>query len=148
MYACVLLKPKMTRPWKVLVVGRDDGIGFDLKSRVKLNNLCENFIFLGARKDVDDLLQCSDVGVLCSHQEGFSNSVLEGMAAGLPMVVTDVGGNSEAVQDHLTGYVVPSGNVEMLFNALLSIAGNPQRKVMGDNGKKKGCRKFFHGILR
>ena len=48
----------------------------------------------------------ADIGILCSHQEGFSNAILEGMAAKLPMVVTDVGGNKEAVISGETGFVV------------------------------------------
>jgi glycosyltransferase involved in cell wall biosynthesis len=53
--------------------------------------------FLGARQDVPAILAASDVFVLPSLQEGMSNAVMEAMAAGLPVVVTDVGGNSEAV---------------------------------------------------
>ena len=48
---------------------------------------------LGERLDVPRLLGAADIGILASHQEGFSNSILEGMASGLPMIVTNVGGN-------------------------------------------------------
>ena len=64
-------------------------------------------LFLNTRNDVLEILNACDIGVLCSHQEGFSNSVLEGMASGLPMIVTDVGGNAEAVLNGKSGIVVP-----------------------------------------
>ena len=64
-------------------------------------------IFTGQRSDARELVSACDIAVLASHQEGFSNSILEAMAAGRPHVVTDVGGNAEAVQDGVCGLVVP-----------------------------------------
>jgi len=63
--------------------------------------------FLGHRPDVPAVLARCQIGVLCSHAEGLSNAIIEGMAAGLPMVVTDAGGNGELVSDGATGLVVP-----------------------------------------
>ena len=64
------------------------------------------------------------------HEEGFSNSILESMAFGLPMVVTNVGGNAEAVIHESSGLVVPPKSPEGLGKALLSLASdkNKQRK--------------------
>jgi len=87
-------------------------------------------------------LRLADVGLLCSHEEGFSNAVLEGMAAGLPMVVTDVGGNAEAVIDGVTGYVVPAHNPELLADALLTVALADDRALMGDRGRRRVVEKF------
>jgi len=53
------------------------------------------------------LLKASDLSILPSHEEGFSNVILESMAASLPVIATDVGGNREAVLDGITGWVVP-----------------------------------------
>jgi glycosyltransferase involved in cell wall biosynthesis len=64
-----------------------------------------------------------------SHQEGFSNSVLEGMAAGLPMIVTDVGGNSEAVIDGDCGLVVPSGNPSRLAHAIMTLMNDREMSI-------------------
>jgi glycosyltransferase involved in cell wall biosynthesis len=63
--------------------------------------------FLRHRTDVPALYARADFGVLCSSAEGMSNAVMEGMAAGLPMVVTRVGGNPELVADGERGLVVP-----------------------------------------
>ena len=80
---------RLPEGWRVFIVGRDDGIGPALQKRVGELGLENNIVFLGQRRDVADLLSACDIGLLCSHQEGFSNSVLESMASGLPMVVTD-----------------------------------------------------------
>jgi len=63
--------------------------------------------FLGKRPDVPAILARSDLGVLCSHAEGLSNAIIEGMAAGLPMVVTAAGGSTDLVRNGESGYVVP-----------------------------------------
>lgn len=63
--------------------------------------------FLGYRTDVPALLMRCQVGVLCSDAEGLSNAIIEAMAAGLPMVVTNAGGNRELVHNGENGFVVP-----------------------------------------
>jgi glycosyltransferase involved in cell wall biosynthesis len=129
------IKEKLPNEWTCLFVGRDDGIGNDLRIYANLLGLSSHFHFLGSRVDIPDLLCASDVGVLCSHEEGFSNAVLEGMAASLPMVVSDVGGNSEAVKNGVNGIVVPPSNPNLLGAALLSLAlDSDLRKKMGQSG--------------
>jgi glycosyltransferase involved in cell wall biosynthesis len=132
----------LPEPWLVLCVGRDDGIGTDLQREADSFGIGSNVRFLGSRSDVPTFLRLSDVGILCSHEEGFSNAVLEGMAAGLPMVVTDVGGNAEAVIDGVTGYVVPAHNPERLAEALLNVALADDRALMGDRGRRRVVEKF------
>jgi glycosyltransferase involved in cell wall biosynthesis len=128
--------------WVCLCVGRDDGIRVQLQAQANERGIGENFMLLGSRHDIPELMACSDVGVLCSHEEGFSNAVLEAMAAGLPMVVTDVGGNAEAVQDGDTGYVVAAGNSAAIANALLKIARDPNRRAMGERGRYRVTANF------
>ena len=75
--------------------------------------------------------------------DAFSNAILEGMASGLPMVVTDVGGNAEAVEDGQTGIVVKAKNPESLGNALLSLALAPElRTRFGQAGKERITQHF------
>lgn len=64
-------------------------------------------VFTGFRGDVPDLLSEADVSVLPSLSEGLSNTLLESMAAGVPVVAARVGGNSEVVEDGVTGFLVP-----------------------------------------
>ena len=71
---------------------------------------CGSLRFLGVRSDVPDLLQAMDVFALTSVCEAASLTLLEAMAAGLPVVVTAVGGNPEIVRDGGEGLLVPRGN--------------------------------------
>ena len=83
--------------------------------------------FLGGRKDVPAILARGTFGVLCSKQEGLSNAVMEGMAAALPMLVTDAGGNAELVLDGERGWVVPPERPDALARAMTRILEAPAR---------------------
>lgn len=118
--------------WVLNCAGRDDGIGNSLLDLARKLNIQDHVRLLGERQDIPALLKSADIGILSSHEEGFSNAVLEGMAAGLPMVVTDVGGNSEAVVDGSTGFVVPARSPEALGRAILKLAADSAlQKKMG-----------------
>lgn len=110
----------------------------DLVKLVSQLELDEQIFWLGSRRDIPSLLSHADVSVLPSHEEGFSNAILEGMAAGVPMVVTDVGGNSEAVIDGETGFVVPSNDPQALAVALERLIGDAGlRRSMGKAGRQR-----------
>src|SRR5690606_30322590 len=126
--ALAAVREQLPSPWRLLCVGRDDGIGPRLRDQSAALGLAGNVMWLGERRDIANLLSASDIGVLCSHEEGFSNAVLEGMASGLPMVVTDVGGNAEAVIDGDCGLVGPARNPARLGAALLQLATNPEQR--------------------
>jgi glycosyltransferase involved in cell wall biosynthesis len=81
--------------------------------------------FLGVREDVPALLALADVYVHPSLQEGFSNSILEAMAAGKAIVATSVGGNVEAIADGATGLLVPPADAGALGAAMLRLLGDP-----------------------
>ncbi len=99
--------------------------------------------FLGRCERIAELLDISDVCVLSSRAEGFSNSILEYMAAGRPVVATNVGGASESVLEGETGYLVASGDDEAMAARLISLLREPQKaKAMGENGKRLVERKF------
>lgn len=140
--ALALIATAMPRPWVLLCLGRDDGIGAGLIRQAQEAGVGENIRWLGSRRDATEIMVASDVGVLCSHEEGFSNAILESMAAGLPMVVTDVGGNAEAVIDGKTGYVVPAKNPHVLGEAILRLVSNPEREEMGKCGRER-IRQYF-----
>lgn len=67
--------------------------------------VAQRVVFLGRRDDVPALLGASDVAVLPSLKEGFSNAVLEAMACGLPVVASDVGGNREVIDHGVNGFI-------------------------------------------
>jgi glycosyltransferase involved in cell wall biosynthesis len=90
-------------------------------------------VFAGDVADVSGHLQAMDVGCLIpGSNEGFSNAVLEKMAMGLPLIVTNVGGNAEAVLHGQNGLVIPPGDSGAFYEALLQMHSNAaQREEMG-----------------
>lgn len=93
----------------------------ELKHLATELRVADKLFFAGRRDDVRPFLGAFDIAVLCSLSEGFSNAVLEYMAAGLPVVATRVGGNQEQVRDGETGFLVPPGDSESLAKALLRL---------------------------
>ena len=87
-------------------------------NEVRRLGLAPSVTLVGARSDVPELLAGADVFVLSSRSEGLPMSVLEAMAAGLPVVATDVGGVSELVLEGETGLLVPHGDATALAQAL------------------------------
>ncbi len=97
----------------------------------------------GERSDVPALLQSLDVFVLPSLAEGISNTILEAMASGLPVVATRVGGNAELVRDGVTGMLVPPANPRALAEALIALAEGPARaRAMGRAGRARALEAF------
>jgi glycosyltransferase involved in cell wall biosynthesis len=129
--------------WRLLVVGRDDGVGDALRDQALRRGIAGHVLFLGSRDDVSSILAASDIGLLCSHQEGFSNAILESMAAGLPMIVSRVGGNAEAVLDGENGIVVPPQDPDQLAAAIARLARDPTlRARMGEAGRARATERF------
>jgi len=88
-------------------------------------------------------LSAADIFVLPSRSEGFSNAIVEAMAASLPVVATDVGGNAEAVRDGISGFVVPSEDIPALAAAIIRLLSDPSKaQAMGVAGKKLVEEKF------
>jgi glycosyltransferase involved in cell wall biosynthesis len=90
-----------------------------------------------------ELLSLSDVCVLSSKAEGFSNSILEYMAASRPVVATRVGGAAEAIDDGETGFLVDVGDAEAMASHIISLLNEPERaRAMGERGRLKVEQKF------
>ncbi|MCR9186191.1 MAG: TIGR03088 family PEP-CTERM/XrtA system glycosyltransferase [Halieaceae bacterium] len=97
----------------------------------------------GDRDDIPELLACMDVFVLPSLGEGISNTVLEAMATGLPVVATRVGGNPELVEHGVNGLLVPVGDAAALAEALQGLADDPVKcKQMGNAAVQRIQRDF------
>ena len=101
-------------------------------------------VFAGDTRDVTTALWAMDVGsLLPSMNEGFSNAVIEKMAAGLPMIVTDVGGNAEAVFEGENGYVVPPRDAGRFTAALIGLHADAEgRRAMGRRSRELVEQKF------
>ena len=107
------------------------------------DGLSERVELLGARADIPELLAGSDVFVLSSRSEGFPVSILEAMAAGLPVVATDVGGVAEAVENGETGCLVPAADPEALARALERLVSDADlRRRLGAAGRARALRLF------
>jgi glycosyltransferase involved in cell wall biosynthesis len=129
-------------PFYLLLVGggelentvREQVAGLGLQGRVR---------FLGVRADVADILRASDVFVLSSRWEGNSLSVMEAMAAGLPVVSTAVGGVPELVQEGATGLLVPSEDAGALAQAMQALVDDPvRRQAMGAAARQHAVAHF------
>ena len=106
-----------------------------LAGELGLNETC---LFIGRCASVPDLLAASDVCVLSSQAEGFSNSILEYMAAGRAVVATNVGGASEAIVEGETGHLVEAGDDRAMAERLIALLRDPEkRRAMGLSGRHR-----------
>ena len=122
---------------KFVLVG-DGELHEELGEKTKELGVDKNFIFLGFRNDVDELLSTFDIFTLPSLYEGLPNVVLEAMASGLPVVATPVDGTKEAVVDNETGILVPVKDVEKLAASLVKLLKDKElAKKMGRRGRKR-----------
>jgi glycosyltransferase involved in cell wall biosynthesis len=103
----------------------DDPYVTGLGQRVHALGLADRLIFAGYRADMPAVLQDVTVSVQPSTSEGMSNAVIEAMAAGRPVVATDVGGMSDLVIDNVTGLLVPGEDVEALAAAIDRLLTDP-----------------------
>jgi sugar transferase (PEP-CTERM/EpsH1 system associated) len=103
----------------------------------------EGVLFLGNRNDVPRILHALDVFVLCSLNEGISNTILEAMASGLPVIASNVGGNPDLVSDGITGWLFPAGNVEVLTDRLYAYLHSPDtRQMHGKRGRDAAVSRY------
>jgi glycosyltransferase EpsD len=126
-----ILKTKIPN-LKLLLVGTGDFIQ-KYKEQTKNLNLEQYINFLGYRKDVPNLMTIADVAVSSSRQEGLPVNVMEAMATGLPLVVTDCRGNRDLVKDNENGYVVGIDDVDGFAEAVEKLYKS--EKLRSDFGK-------------
>jgi L-malate glycosyltransferase len=109
----------------------------DLERLANELKITENTHFIGRCRIVPELLSISFACVLTSFNEGFSNSILEYMAAGKPVVATNVGGASEAIIENKTGFLVASGDAQTMAKRLIELLGQSEKaKKFGEKGKQ------------
>ena len=121
----------------VIFVAAGAGKNLDLCKRM-VSPGEESIRFLGERKDVEALVHQMDIGVLCTFTEGISNSVMEYMAAGKPVVVTDGGGSSELVTEGETGFLVPASNPTAVAEKIGALLDEPDKACkMGFAGRRR-----------
>ncbi len=133
---------------KFLFIGRDDGIAENLLEQARQLGVSNHLVLAGERHDVPKLLQLMTILVSASHEEGFSNTIIEAMASGLPVVATNVGGNIEQVADGITGYLVHPHNPTEIAEAVNRLLDDPlHAQKMGRHGNLRVARNFAHSAV-
>lgn len=128
---------------RLVLIGRDGGVGDALAAQAAALGVADRVLRLGLQPDADRLIGAFDVAVLPSHEEGFSNALIEGLAHGVPTIATAVGGNRDAVVDGETGLLVPPRAPEALAAALMRLAGDPQgAAALGARARAEVARRF------
>lgn len=115
-----------------------------------------NIFFLGLRKDIPALLSLTNVGVLLSKEngEGMSNSIMEYMASGLPVIATNAGGTPEIIRDGYSGFLVPVFDEKIVAERIIYLFKNREKaKELGENGRRVvetefGIRKMVDDYVR
>jgi glycosyltransferase involved in cell wall biosynthesis len=114
-----------------------------LEQQIAFHGLRETVLLPGHRGDVPALLARAQIACAPSRSEGFSSSIVEAMAAGLPVVATEVGGTPELVQEGETGLLVPPHDPQALAERLLSLLRDPGRaRALGAAGRKRVEQEF------
>tara|TARA_B100001564_G_scaffold298309_1_gene264375 strand:- start:2678 stop:3832 length:1155 start_codon:yes stop_codon:yes gene_type:complete len=109
---------------KLFLVGKDIGSLDELKTLVSECGLQDRIKFLGFREDIPEILLSMDGYICASHTEGFSNAILEAMASGLPIIATNVGGNSEILKNEITGLLFKPKDKNEIINTMIKIMEN------------------------
>ena len=128
-----------------LVLLGDGPLNSEIRNKLSQANeqVIKRVWLAGSRNDVPDILRNFNLFVLPSLGEGISNTILEAMSCGLPIVATRVGGNQELVQDDVTGYLVSAKNPEEMAGALVAYMENSElAKAHGQAGRKRAIELF------
>lgn len=126
-----------------LVIAGEGPCRAELEAEIRDLGLGPRVWLAGDRSDIPGILQLVDIFVLPSLAEGISNTILEAMATGLPVVATRVGGNVELVREGLTGTLVPVSDVNALAEGIRAYIADPGlRRRHGSAGQELVTRQF------
>ena len=126
------------QPEVVLLIAGDGPLRPAMEALARNLDIAERVRFLGLRQDIPELMNAADAYVMSSSWEGLPMVLLEASATGLPIVATDVGGNSEVVSHGQTGFLVPPKDLEVLAQAMLRVMTVPEeeRQRMGEGARQ------------
>lgn len=124
--------------WACWIIGDGDKLA-DLREQSKTMNLDEDVFFFGERGDIPYLLTLADIYVLPSLLENQPLSVIEAQLAGKAIIVSEIGGLPEMVENNITGITIPPSNPEILFESIrMLLDSETLRNRLGSNAKKWG----------
>ena len=122
---------------RLLLVG-DGPMRQQVAARAHEAGLNGSVVFAGHSDHVASILNRSDLFVLSSREEGMPNALLEAMSAGLPSVVTDVGGNAEVVDEGRTGFLVPPDRPDLMAGRIVALLSDDDlRRRQGEAARRK-----------
>jgi sugar transferase (PEP-CTERM/EpsH1 system associated) len=136
------LEPALKARLRLVMVG-DGPLRAEAQALLDAAGVADLAWLPGERHDVPDVLRGLDCFVLPSLAEGISNTILEAMASGLPVIATCVGGNPELVSEGQTGALVPASDPVAMAQAIINYAANPERaRTAGAKGRAEVERRF------
>jgi glycosyltransferase involved in cell wall biosynthesis len=127
---------------KCIIIG-DGPLKDEISRQVNELGLTGRVFLEGFQDDVRPYLQAGDAFVLTSHAEGFPLSILEAMGCGLPCVVTDVGGNSEAIIHNVHGFVAEPGSIDNITEAISYLVNHPRERAEMSNAVQRRVHEEF-----
>ncbi|HEX5736729.1 MAG TPA: glycosyltransferase [Blastocatellia bacterium] len=134
---------RAARPCARFIIAGEGELTDSMRALAKELGLERETFFIGRVERVAELLAVSDVCVLSSKAEGFSNSILEYMAAARPVVVTDVGGAREAAIDQESGFIVPPCDPPAMASRIVELLSQPElARAMGERGRERVEQEF------
>jgi len=136
------LAPSALDGARLVIVGEGPSRS-EIETEVSRAGLQDKVALLGARDDVADVLRTMDLFVLPSLAEGTSNTILEAMASGLPVIATKVGGNAELVEDDHTGMFMEPGNWRDLATRIIGYASDPDLRERQGRAARKCVEERF-----
>ena len=115
---------------------------------VKKYGIENSVVFLGERIDVDRICALMDIFILPSHREGLGISAIEALAMEKPVIVTDIRGLREVVDDGKTGKLIPTGSADQIAKAIIYMINNRKEAIeMGKKGRRKVEKEFDERII-
>jgi glycosyltransferase involved in cell wall biosynthesis len=136
--------PRIARLW---IIG-DGPLREELEARVRNSGLGDRVSFLGELADVSEILAASDAMLSASDSEGLSMALIEGLAAGLPLIATAVGGNNVIIDDQRNGYLVTPGSEQALCGPIRELTRNSiVRSEMGGSSFEKFTAQFRSHVM-
>ena len=135
--AAIQTEPSLRERLRLVMVG-EGPLRNESLAILEAAGLAEFTWLPGERNDIPDIMRGLDCFVLPSLGEGISNTILEAMASGLPIIATAVGGNPELVLERHTGHLVPAADPAALARAIVELAKAPEKAhAMGNAGRKR-----------
>ena len=125
----------------------DQDLFTEMKAWIYQHNLTEQVIFTGSIDNIPEILKTLDIFVFSSESEGFSNALLEAMAAGLAITCSETGGNKEQITQNKTGLFFDTGDIEQCSECLETLLDPNLRETLGKNAQLEVKQRFNVKIM-